>query len=456
MILGLEIENYKCFKARTYVPFAPITVLVGQNSSGKSAILQLLAGLKQTLDAPGNTECALFSRRQKSGDVDLGPVERFFHLGLMGEGFWLGFHFDLPTPRGTLGWRARIATSEQGAIDVPMVMRHEFYSVESGDLILAFDLNVPRQVIGQIETGMDEFDPFDEAVQMECPYFDTTLLALLEAQGVTAADCRAVLRKNFLPPAVYYNSETTYARDGKPVLVFRAEKQLPYSADPAREVGRFFERVDFYSPIRGVPAREMIVETIEPGGGSWEDGSNALRVLAQDESLLSEVNGWLRSLTDHSLERVEIPSRGVTVKIRDERMGGGPSLDLADVGYGITHLLPIVTMLMSREERVVLVSQPETHVHPSLQAELGELFVHAWELRKTRSIIETHSEHLIRRLQRRVRGGRLKPEDVAILYVDRTPEGSTVTRLRMDAAGDFIDNWPRGFFPEALNETLGD
>lgn len=152
-------------------------------------------------------------------------------------------------------------------------------------------------------------------------------------------------------------------------------------------------------------------------------------------------------------------SGGATIKLRDSIAGGDVPLDLADVGYGITHLLPIVTRLLGSDRKIAVVQQPETHIHPSLQAEIGELFVHAWKIHKTRSIVETHSEYIIRRLQRLVRKGEgasgLASTDVAVLYVDRHPEGSTVTHLRMDATGDFIDPWPRGFFADGLKEVLG-
>jgi len=454
MIHGLEVQNYKCFCDRTYVPLAPITVLVGQNSSGKSTILQLIAGLKQTLADRGATDCALFPQLKQGGLVDLGALERIFFLGRANEGLWLGFHMNQPDVQGLLGWRARFGLSQRGGIQVLVALRHEFYEVESGEAILAFDLDDPPEDAGEMATDWDNnVGPFFErAVQMKLPFFNEKIQFLLDKLGVPPAECRAVLHKNFLPPTVYYTRSLDLGLPER----HTDEQPLPFHVNAVHEVLEYFNRVDYYPPFRGAPARETIVDSIEQGGGSWEDGTIALRELAQDEDLRRDVNAWLSLLTDHSLVCEPIPGRGVTVKIRDDRMGDDIALDLADVGYGITHLLPIVTMLMAGKERVALISQPETHVHPSLQAELGELLVHAWELRKMQCVVETHSEHLIRRLQRRVRGGRLKPEDVAILYVDRTPDGSTVTRLRMDSSGDFIDNWPRGFFPEWLNETLGD
>ena len=68
------------------------------------------------------------------------------------------------------------------------------------------------------------------------------------------------------------------------------------------------------------------------------------------------------------------------------------------------------------------------------------------------TLIETHSEHLVLRIQKLVREDKLRPEDVAVLFVSRGAEGSTIKRLALDEDGDFVDEWPGGFFPERLRE----
>ena len=74
------------------------------------------------------------------------------------------------------------------------------------------------------------------------------------------------------------------------------------------------------------------------------------------------------------------------------------------------------------------------------------------EPRQKQFIIETHSEHLILRLQRLVYEKQIKPEDVSVIYVSRGPEGAKAERLNLDEEGDFIDEWPNGFFLERLRE----
>lgn len=129
------------------------------------------------------------------------------------------------------------------------------------------------------------------------------------------------------------------------------------------------------------------------------------------------------------------------------------------MGFGISQVLPVIVQSMLSRDNTIAVEQPEIHLHPRLQAELGSLLAEC--IRKpyaNRFIVETHSEHLILRLQRLVRNGELNAHDISVLYVSRGDkdigEGSMVSRLELDDDGSFIDNWPDGFFEEGFKEMF--
>ena len=141
------------------------------------------------------------------------------------------------------------------------------------------------------------------------------------------------------------------------------------------------------------------------------------------------------------------------VRLIDTRRKEPVNVALPDVGFGISQLLPFVVQSLVSEKQIISIEQPEVHVHPKLQADLGDLLAEAIQKpRHNQFIIETHSEHLVLRLQRLVREKEIKPEDVSVIYVSRGPEGAKSQRLRLDEEGDFIDEWPDGFFPERLRE----
>lgn len=134
----------------------------------------------------------------------------------------------------------------------------------------------------------------------------------------------------------------------------------------------------------------------------------------------------------------------------------GVDASSVDIGFGFSQLLPVVVQSVLSRGRVVCIEQPEIHLHPRLQAELGSLFADCiGEYKRNQFIIETHSEHLLLRIQRLIRKKELKSQDIAVIYVDPAPEGAKCLELRIDEDGDFRDRWPDGFFEDGYKEIFG-
>jgi predicted ATPase len=126
-----------------------------------------------------------------------------------------------------------------------------------------------------------------------------------------------------------------------------------------------------------------------------------------------------------------------------------------DVGIGISQVVPVIVIALDGEERLLAIEQPELHIHPRLQAEIADLFVEAIQSNKHRFIIETHSEHLILRLLRRIRETedgtavahrQLRTDDVAVYYMKQENGCSTAMQIDVDIKGEFIQPWPDDFF----------
>jgi hypothetical protein len=137
---------------------------------------------------------------------------------------------------------------------------------------------------------------------------------------------------------------------------------------------------------------------------------------------------------------------------------GGPTFNLVDVGYGVSQALPILVDILQRPaaNEVFLLQQPEVHLHPRAQAELGSFFARQAG-RKRRFVVETHSDYLVDRVRMEVRQGTLKPDDVSLLYFERQKHGATIHNLELDKSGS-ITNAPDGFrqfFLDEENELLG-
>jgi predicted ATPase len=126
---------------------------------------------------------------------------------------------------------------------------------------------------------------------------------------------------------------------------------------------------------------------------------------------------------------------------------------LTDVGFGVSQVLPVVTLLQYVPRRsTVILEQPEIHLHPLAQANLADVIINAAIHRGVQVIVESHSEHLLLRLQRRIAEEQIGSDDVALYFCDITDRGSVLERLQLDLLGK-IENWPMNFMGDAFGEA---
>ena len=134
---------------------------------------------------------------------------------------------------------------------------------------------------------------------------------------------------------------------------------------------------------------------------------------------------------------------------------GGVESSLADVGFGVSQVLPVITiLLMAPLGSIVLLEQPELHLHPNAQSALADLLIHVADKRNLQLIIESHSEHIVRRLQRRIAEGEstsAKPENIKMYFCQSDPAGSIAAEVEIDRFGQ-IPIWPENF----LGDISGD
>jgi hypothetical protein len=125
---------------------------------------------------------------------------------------------------------------------------------------------------------------------------------------------------------------------------------------------------------------------------------------------------------------------------------------ITDVGFGVSQILPVVTLCYYVPKgSTVLMEQPEIHLHPSVQAGLADVFIDAAKIRDIQIILESHSEHLLKRLQRRVAEEQLSHEDAALYFSDMKAGVSELKPLHLDMFGN-ITSWPDGFFGDEFGE----
>ena len=217
-------------------------------------------------------------------------------------------------------------------------------------------------------------------------------------------------------------------------------------------------KIRYLGPLRPYPYRfyqwtgERKTEVAEP------DGADTFATLVSSERddgrLKKSVAAWLRKLDllqDLTISAADSHSRfyEVLVKIDDVESA------LVDVGFGVSQVLPVLTMLLSAPEgSIILLEQPELHLHPNAQAALADLMLYAAESRNVQLIVESHSEHIVRRLQRRIAeadSSFATPENIKMYFCEPSEVGSVISEVELDRFGQ-ITNWPDKF----LGDLSGD
>ena len=188
-------------------------------------------------------------------------------------------------------------------------------------------------------------------------------------------------------------------------------------------------------------------------------GEHTFDIVSDDARTRQQVNEWF---TRFEIPYTLIGSADVAVAgdltgaidamlLVDNRTG--TRVTPADIGFGISQILPVIVEAVGGTSDTVCVDQPEVHLHPRLQAEVADLMIETRD--EIQWIVETHSELIIRRVQRRIANGDLHANDVSVVYVEPGgSEGSQIYPLRLDEYGEFLDDWPDGFFEEGFNEMM--
>ena len=269
---------------------------------------------------------------------------------------------------------------------------------------------------------------------------------------------------------------------------------------PITLVTKYLSELRSLGPIREVPERNHVPlrhgerERWASGIAAWD----RLEMADDDDSLVDSVSQWLgdadrlnsgyrlrrkkfkeldlrdpllvQLLTGRAFDEAEMGTRldlsksKTRSRLQIETVDGSLELRPSDVGIGISQVVPVIVTALDGKSRLLAIEQPELHIHPRLQAELADLFLDSALTLHHRFLIETHSEHLLLRIQRRIRettkghmreGRIVRSEDVVLYHISAEDGSTCVRRIDVDAKGEFIQPWPDDFFEIDFYERFG-
>lgn len=443
--LSFRWQNFRSLRDSQWVEIRPLTVFIGANSSGKTSLFLPLLLLKQTWTSRDPT----IALKTTGTIVDLGNYRELVFRHRIAETVRLSFRFSVGSePRPTNRPRGAPPTE-------PCFVSFQFAKGK-----------------GIHDTSLKKFEVRDRNYKLLAArsltrsggYSLRTSLALPKA--LKKIVLRGKPRHFFFPPFEQLLQQIEKARHGKIQFSFSLEKKkatkrkepidyLEMMLHVERQVIPMLGSVSYLGPLREYPQRFYETsEEVPQSVGTRGQKTPEILLLRKDFLFRSRLRDWLRKFGLAADIRCEPLGRGVfAVRI----IGASPKseFDYADTGFGLSQLLPLIVQgLHASRGSILCMEQPEIHLNPRLQSILANFFGALAKDKKT-LIVETHSEHFLMRLRSLIAEKLLKPDDVALYFVEKEGDESSQRRIHIGPDGHIEPNeWPKGFFEESISESL--
>lgn len=408
----------------------PITLLVGPNSSGKSSLLQILLMLRQTIESTDiNNPLAA-----NDGWIKAGSYPDFIFKGEHDRNLEVNLELTSPFP---------VMLEKK---DKP---RHAKMSLR-----LVFSYNSSTTQI-ELEEREARFRNFIEKVTRTPKKREFSVeYNVVEKGKKDRWKRRNVKQIKFHDTIIPFKSpeEWKEIRKSYPAMdvfwgfgaIIESEIRDIYYLGPLRESPERFYVTSGHAP-RDVGVRgERAVDALWFSHRSKQD---------RMRSTVKKVRYWFKKFAfgrDIALDRL----RGNFYRVVITDSSTGIEVNIADIGFGASQTIPIIIeSFYSTEDSLIMIEQPEIHLHPKAQSILGDLFIEASKDSQRSFLVETHSEHLLARIRRRIAEGVIDKDNVAIYYFEPTSDGTVINEITLNDKGQY-ETFPKGFFEEDIIEAF--
>ena len=405
MITELSAQNFKSWEDTGKLQIAPLTGFFGANSSGKTSILQTLLMLKQTVERPPDWK----------GVIDFGDDSSLVNLGSFDD-LIHGHRRDAPL-QVSISWNLseKLSLPDVDEVDI-LSFNLSVDNVENAVSEVSFNYRTGKQRFGVHRGGPNAYLA---SVPGEP---DSYVESLSRCYGIHDAPLH--IRQLFSPLQTCFEN------------LFRSIRYL----GPLREYPRrYYAWQGKHSPGVGQHGEEMVTALF----------SGRIQLRPTEE----QIPKWLQRLDLIDSYRLNpIPNTETGYEFLVRKYKGGPEVRLTDVGFGVSQVLPVLVLCYYVPEGSILIlEQPEAHLHPKVQSDLADLLIEVVKNRQLQIILESHSEHLLIRLMRRIAEEQISADDTAFYFCEMNEGTSEIERLDVDDYGN-ITNWPQNFFGDEMGD----
>jgi len=435
MITRLFFKNYRAFDELD-IPLTKINLFFGPNNAGKSAILSAINLLSQTLDSDDRDIPLLLSGKFE----DLGTYQDVVYQNDPKRDISLGLELPMKLYKPPTEW-----VVQNARMNVTFHYRKQRREI----VVEAIELSSPPGDI-LLRTRVAQTSN-NQLIEQISPAFSGVKMGRSSSGSITL--------NHYIPSLIPSIGGRWFPRMRGRYAPYRSLDLYLYRFSQSL-VGHL-GNIEFIGPFRSKPERLYPFSGERPSSVGVR-GDKAVHILAADaarrrgkrRNIAQEVSHWVKRAGMAKEIKLLVQSER-NFEARVTHFETGESENIADVGYGCSQILPIlVAGYYLPSESILIVAEPEMHLHPKAQAEVGTFLCEVAK-RGVQLFVETHSEHLLLRLQSRVASGELTPEDVNVFYIypDEQQHKKIYHRIPLGEDGFFIEDWPGGFFPERLEEA---
>lgn len=448
--LEISFEDFRCFAERQSGNIAPITLLVGENSAGKSTFM---AGLRYMLDFIGSGDASF-----NKDPFFLGGFKNIAHSrrGKRAETFSIGMIEQLPPARRHKPNNLDMFDDENDESKLRLELR--FSDIDGEAVPTEYDLRFNEtSVVIQITAGEAKALVYDKRNNFK-------------HELRTRQTSKILTIRHDIFTLEYFLRDLAIARTSDPAAVSADDHK---ASNIVERIWNALRRLGPYGPRRPevyalAPVRTRPLRSYDPTQLSdSSEGDQLLSKLGRMARLDPEnwasvkanlerygsLTGLFDSIKIHKLGRGDSDPFQIVVR------ASGREANIIDVGYGVSQILPFFVILTELSNHsTLLLQQPEVHLHPSAQAALGSAIADAAASHKRKSfVIETHSDFIVDRIRIAVREGKLKESDVQILFFEKARYATEISSIKVNASGEMINppNCYRKFFLKESMDVMG-